>query len=64
MVLNSRPITALWAVPENSHKYNGLLRYTQDHNNWGMAVNAKAYSNAWTATNQQAQSFLDANGLV
>jgi hypothetical protein len=52
-----------WAVPENSHKYNGLLRYTQDHNNWGMAVNAKAYSNAWTATNQQAQSFLDANGL-
>jgi len=52
-----------WAVPENGHKYNGLLRYTQDHDNWGVAVNAKAYTNRWTATNQQASSFLDTNGL-
>ncbi len=52
-----------WAVPENGHKYNALVRYTQDHDNWGMAVNAKAYTNEWTATNQQSQSFLDTNGL-
>ena len=52
-----------WAVPENGHKYNGLLRYTQDHDNWGVAVNAKAYSNRWTATNQQSTSNLDTNGL-
>ncbi|MGD0961715.1 MAG: TonB-dependent receptor plug domain-containing protein, partial [Methylomonas sp.] len=52
-----------WAVPENGHKYNALIRYTQDHEKWGTAVNAKAYTNEWTATNQQAQSFLDTNGL-
>ncbi len=48
-----------WAVPENGHKYNGVLRYTQDHDNWGMALNAKAYTNAWTATNQVAQAAID-----
>jgi TonB-dependent Receptor Plug Domain len=52
-----------WAVPENGHKYNGLLRYTQDHDHWGLAVNAKAYSNAWTATNQIAQSAIDSGQL-
>ncbi|WP_347989643.1 TonB-dependent receptor plug domain-containing protein [Methylomonas sp. AM2-LC] len=52
-----------WAVPENGHKYNGILRYTQDHDNWGVAVNAKAYSNAWTATNQIAQTAIDSGQL-
>jgi hypothetical protein len=52
-----------WVVPENGHKYNGVLRYSQDHDNWGVAVNAKAYTNRWTATNQQATSYLDTNGL-
>ena len=52
-----------WAVPENGHKYNGMLRYTQDHDNWGVAVNAKAYTNAWTATNQIAQSAIDSGQL-
>ncbi len=52
-----------WAVPENGHKYNGVLRYTQDHDNWGVAVNAKAYENTWTATNQIAQSAIDSGQL-
>lgn len=52
-----------WAVPENSHKYNGMLRYTLDKENWGMAVNAKGYSNTWTATNQIAQSAIDSGQL-
>lgn len=53
----------VWAVPENSHKYNGLLRYSLDRDNWGLAVNAKAYSNAWTATNQIAQAAIDSGQL-
>ena len=52
-----------WAIPENGHKYNGVLRYTQDHDNWGVSVNAKAYSNAWTATNQIAQMAIDSGQL-
>ncbi len=52
-----------WTVPENSHKYNGMLRYTLDQTNWGVAVNAKAYSNAWTATNQLSQMAIDSVGL-
>jgi len=50
-------------VPENSHKYNGMLRYTLDKENWGMAVNAKAYNNAWTSTNQIPQSAIDSGAL-
>jgi hypothetical protein len=53
----------VWAVPENSHKYNGMLRYTLDKENWGMAVNAKAYNNAWTSTNQIPQSAIDSGAL-
>ncbi|MDD4914318.1 MAG: TonB-dependent receptor plug domain-containing protein [Methylococcales bacterium] len=52
-----------WAVPENSHKYNGMLRYTLDREKWGMAVNAKGYSNTWTATNQIAQSAIESGQL-
>ncbi len=52
-----------WAVPENSHKYNGMVRYTLDQDNWGVAVNAKAYTNAWTATNQIPQSAIDSGVL-
>jgi hypothetical protein len=52
-----------WAVPENSHKYNGMLRYTLDQENWGLAINAKAYTNTWTATNQIAQNAIDSGQL-
>ena len=52
-----------WAVPENGHKYNGLLRYSLDQDNWGVAVNAKAYTNTWTATNQIPQSAVDSGTL-
>jgi hypothetical protein len=52
-----------WSVPENGHKYNGLLRYSEDHENWGLAINAKAYNSTWTATNQIAQSAIDSGQL-
>lgn len=41
-----------WTQPENSYKYNGMLRYTVDHEDWGYALNGKAYNSTWTATNQ------------
>ncbi len=42
----------VWQQPEDLNKYNGMLRYTIDKDDWGMAVNGKAYHSNWTATNQ------------
>ncbi|MGZ8218493.1 TonB-dependent receptor [Methylomagnum sp.] len=52
-----------WATPENSYKYNGMVRYTVDHEDWGYAVNGKAYSSTWTATNQIPLSAIQSGQL-
>ncbi|MEI7996368.1 MAG: HupE/UreJ family protein, partial [Methylococcaceae bacterium] len=49
----------VWQQPEDSKKFNGLLRYTLDKDNWGTSVFAKAYNNTWTATNQIPQAAVD-----
>ena len=41
-----------WVQSEELKKYNGMLRYTIDNDDWGLAINGKAYSSNWTATNQ------------
>jgi hypothetical protein len=53
----------VWQQPEDSKKFNGLLRYTLDKDNWGMSINGKGYSNSWMATNQIAQTLVD-NGTL
>ena len=53
----------VWQVPEDSKKFNGQLRYSLDKGNWGMSVNAKAYTNSWTATNQIPQAAVDSGAL-
>ncbi len=53
----------VWQQPEDSKKFNGMLRYSIDKENWGSSINAKAYNNAWTATNQIAQASVD-NGTL
>lgn len=52
-----------WTVPEDSKKFNGMIRYTLDRHDWGMSINGKAYSNSWTATNQIPQSSVDNGSL-
>lgn len=52
-----------WQVPEDSKKFNGMLRYTLGGDDWGVSINGKAYSNSWTATNQIPQRAID-NGLM
>ncbi len=42
----------VWKRPEDTDKYNGMIRYTVDHDDWGLSVNGKAYHNTWNATNQ------------
>jgi hypothetical protein len=49
----------VWQQPEDSKKFNGMLRYTLDMENWGTSVFAKAYNNTWTATNQIPQTAVD-----
>jgi len=53
----------VWQVPEDSQKFNGMLKYTLDQHDWGLSINGKAYSNSWTATNQIPQSAIDSGAL-
>ncbi|MEY2700768.1 MAG: hypothetical protein RIQ52_1523, partial [Pseudomonadota bacterium] len=41
-----------WVVPENSSKYNGMLKYTFDWDDWQVSLNAKSYYSHWIASNQ------------
>ena len=41
-----------WQQPEDTKKFNGMMRYTIDRDRWGLSINGKAYHNTWTATNQ------------
>jgi len=41
-----------WQTPEDTQKFNGMLRWTLNEGNWGLSVFGKAYHNSWTATNQ------------
>lgn len=49
----------VWQQPEDSTKFNGMLRYTLDKGDWGVSVNGKGYSNDWTATNQIPQALVN-----
>ena len=49
----------VWQQPEDSKKFNGILRYTLNKDNWGTSIFAKAYNNTWTATNQIPQAAVD-----
>lgn len=53
----------VWQVPEDAKKFNGQLRYSIDQRDWGLSVNAKGYTNSWTATNQIPQAAID-NGTL
>lgn len=53
----------VWQVPEDSKKFNGMLKYTLDQHDWGMSISGNAYSNSWTATNQIPQSAIDSGTL-
>lgn len=49
----------VWQQPEDSKKFNGMLRYSLNEDKWGFSINGKAYSNSWTATNQIPQSLIN-----
>lgn len=53
----------VWEVPEDSKKFNGMMKYTLDRHDWGMSINGKAYSNSWTATNQIPEYAIDNGSL-
>ena len=44
-----------WDVPEDFHKYNGLLRWTRPLAGGTLSILAQGYSGQWNATNQVAQ---------
>jgi hypothetical protein len=52
-----------WKQPEESGKYNGMIRYTIDGDDFGLSINGKAYRSNWTATNQIPQRSVDSGVL-
>ena len=44
-----------WTVPDQMHKINGVLRWSQGTQENGFSVTAMAYANHWHATNQIAE---------
>src|SRR5262249_25899276 len=41
-----------WVNPDNSHKYNGVLRYSQKNGDGDFSVTAMGYQNEWNSTDQ------------
>jgi TonB-dependent Receptor Plug Domain/TonB dependent receptor len=41
-----------WTNPDDMHKLNGLLRYSQGTNSNGLTVTGMAYDNKWNSTDQ------------
>jgi hypothetical protein len=41
-----------WATPDDMHKLNGMLRYSQGTATDGFSATAMAYSNTWNSTDQ------------
>lgn len=41
-----------WDLPDNEHKYDGVLRYTLGGPTNGLAISAMAYHNDWHSTDQ------------
>ena len=41
-----------WTVPDEMHKINGVMRWSQGSPENGLAIDAMAYANRWHSTNQ------------
>jgi hypothetical protein len=41
-----------WRLSQDLRKYNGLLRYTRDHEHWGWSLDAMGYDGRWRSTDQ------------
>jgi outer membrane receptor protein involved in Fe transport len=52
-----------WSNSQNLAKYNGLLRYTVDHQDYGYSVIGTAYAGRWDATDQIPLRAVD-QGLI
>ncbi|AXQ28308.1 TonB-dependent receptor [Solimonas sp. K1W22B-7] len=52
-----------WTVPEDTEKYNALLRYGFSNDAGSWSVTGMAYSNRWTATDQIPQRVVDSGQI-
>src|SRR4051794_12071989 len=41
-----------WVNPDNMHKYNGVVRYSQGSHDNGFSITGMAYDNRWNSTDQ------------
>jgi outer membrane receptor protein involved in Fe transport len=52
-----------WVNPDDMHKYNGLVRYTQGTALDGLSITAMAYSNKWNSTDQVPQRAINSGQI-
>ena len=52
-----------WVNPDNYHRFNGVLRYSQGDRENGFAVTGFGYDSNWNSTDQVAQRAID-QGLI
>lgn len=52
-----------WTVPEDTEKYNALLRYGWRNDAGAWSLTGMAYSNRWTATDQIPQRAVDSGAI-
>ena len=52
-----------WVNPDNYHRFNGVLRYSQGDRENGFAVTGFGYDSKWNSTDQVAQRAID-QGLI
>jgi hypothetical protein len=48
-----------WLIPNNAHKINAVLRWSQGEENNGMSITGMAYANRWNSTDQIPLRILD-----
>ena len=52
-----------WVNPDNYHRFNGVMRYSQGDRENGFAVTGFGYDSKWNSTDQVAQRAID-QGLI
>ena len=52
-----------WVYPDETHKYNGVLRYSRENEQSAFSITAMAYQNKWNSTDQVADRAISSGAI-
>ncbi len=52
-----------WVHPDETRKYNGILRYSQENEQSAFSITAMAYENTWNSTDQVADRAISSGSI-